>query len=240
MTSFDHLLALVLVVVSPVYAAWNVPRIARRIAADPLKALTKEYIWHIATQWGLTLALIGAWWWAGRPMREIGLRLPETASAWSWSVLLAGAGIALFLQQGLSVVRSPAAQAEVRKQLESKPALRTVLPSTPREARVFIAIAVSAGFCEEVLYRGYLLWYLQALLPRSVAIVAAVLAFGVGHAYQGVRGILATGIAGAIAMAVYLVTESLLAPMVLHAALDLVNGLTIYTARVGGRVAAEG
>jgi len=36
------------------------------------------------------------------------------------------------------------------------------------------------------------------------------------------------------------VTESLLAPMVLHAALDLVNGLTIYTARVGGRVAAEG
>ena len=42
--------------------------------------------------------------------------------------------------------------------------------------------------------------------------------------------LLATGIAGAIAMAVYLLTGSLLAPMVLHAALDLVNGFAIYRA----------
>jgi uncharacterized protein len=238
MTLFDHLLTLVLVLLFPAYVALDVPRLARRIAADPLNARTKDYIWGMASQWGLTLALIGAWWWAGRPLREIGLRLPDTASAWSWSVLIAVGGIAFFGQQGLSVLRSPDAQAKVRKHVESQPGVRTLLPSTPREARVFIAVAITAGICEEVLYRGYLLWYFQSLVPRGLAIVAATVAFAVAHAYQGVRGIAATGAAGAVAMAVYLLTGSLLAPIVLHAALDLVNGFTIYRARFGSRAPA--
>ena len=227
---FDHLLTLVLVVVFPAYVARDVPRLAQRIAADPLNARTKDYLWGIAIQWGSTLALIGAWWWTSRPVREIGLRLPETASAWWWSLLIGGAGTALFAKQGFSVLRSTDAQAQVRKRIESQPGVRTVLPSTPREAHVFIAVAVTAGICEEVLYRGYLLWYLQSFMPRGVAIVAAILAFGVGHAYQGLRGIFATSLAGATAMAVYLLTGSLLASVVLHTALDLVNGFTIYRA----------
>jgi membrane protease YdiL (CAAX protease family) len=128
------------------------------------------------------------------------------------------------------VLRSSDAQAEVRKHFESQPGVRTILPSTPREARLFGAVGITAGICEEALYRGYLLWYLQSLLPRGVAIVAAILVFGVGHAYQGGRNIFPTGVAGAIAMAVYLLTGSLLAPIVLHATLDIVNGFTIYRA----------
>lgn len=230
MTLFDHVLTLALVLVFPAYVAWDVPRLARRIAADPLNARTKDYIHGIAIQWGLTLALIAAWWWTDRRVRDIGLGLPHTASAWWWSLLITGAGVAFFAQQGRSVRRSPEAQAKVRKQIESQPGVRTVLPSTRREARLFGAVAVTAGICEEILYRGYLLWYLQSLVPRGTAIVAAVVVFGVGHAYQGVRGIIGTGVAGAIAMAVYLLTESLLAPIVLHAALDLVNGLMAYRA----------
>jgi len=232
---FDHVLAIVLVLVFPVWVAWNIPHLARRVEADPLNARTKEYLWGIANQWGLTLVLIGAWWWTGRPIREIGLRLPETASAWSWSLVIAVGGTAIFVQQALTALRSSDAQAKVREYIESQPGLRTLLPSTPREARVFIAAAITAGICEEVLYRGYLLWYLQSLMPRAAAIAAAIVVFGVGHAYQGVRGILSTGVAGAIAMSVYLLTGSLLAPIVLHVALDIVNGLTIYTARFGAQ-----
>jgi membrane protease YdiL (CAAX protease family) len=55
-------------------------------------------------------------------------------------------------------------------------------------------------------------------------------AFGVAHAYQGMRGIFATGTVGAFAVAVYLLTGSLVAPILLHAILDLVNGFTIYRA----------
>jgi membrane protease YdiL (CAAX protease family) len=48
------------------------------------------------------------------------------------------------------------------------------------------------------------------------------------HAYQGVRGVFSTGMAGAVFMAAYLLTGSLLAPIVLHAIVDLVNGFMLY------------
>jgi len=228
MTALDHLLTVVLLLVLPALSAWDVPRLARRVAADPLNARTNFYFSNMAILWGLTTALVAAWWWAGRPVRDVGLQLPGTAAGWWWSLLIGGAVIGLIVQQAYSFARSPDAHSQIREKLESHPALRTVLPSTPREARVFRGVAVTAGICEEVLYRGYLLWYFQSLVPGVLAIGAAILVFGMAHVYQGMRGILSTGMAGAIAMAVYLLTESLLAPMVLHATLDLVNGFTIY------------
>ena len=230
MTVSDHALTLALAVILPAYAAWDVPRLAQRVAADPVNARTKAYIWSMAISWGLTLALIAAWWWAARPISHLGLRLPDSPAAWWWTLAIGGGGIALFAQQAYSVATSPDAQAKVRKQLESQPGVRTVLPATPREARAFSAAAITAGICEEVLYRGYLLWYLLSLWPGRLALAAAaaVLIFGVGHAYQGARGIVHTAIAGGIAMAVYLLTGSLVAPILLHVALDLVNGLTFY------------
>jgi uncharacterized protein len=233
MTALDHLLAVLLLLVFPALSAWDVPRLARRIAADPLHARTNAYFWNMALLWGVTTALIAAWWWAGRPVRDLGVQLPDSAASWWWTLLISGALTGVIVQQGYSVAASPDAQAKVRETLASRPALRTVLPSTPSEARVFSAAAITAGICEEVLYRGYLLWYFQSLVPGGVAIAAAILAFGAAHAYQGIQGILTTGIAGAISMAVYLLTGSLLAPIVLHATLDLVNGFTIYRASRG-------
>lgn len=230
MTAFDHALTLALAVILPAYAAWDVPRLAQRVAADPVNARTRDYIWSIAIQWGLTLALIAAWWWAARPIGHLGLRLPDSPGAWWWTLAIGGVGLAFFAQQAYTVASSQEAQARVRKQLEAQPGVRIILPTTPREARAFCGVAITAGICEEVLYRGYLLWYLLSLWPGRLAIAAAAatLIFGVGHAYQGARGIVHTAIVGGIAMAVYLLTGSLLAPMLLHATLDLVNGLIAY------------
>jgi membrane protease YdiL (CAAX protease family) len=229
-TTFDHLFAVVLLLVLPAMSAWDVPRLAQRIAADPLNARTNAYFWNMAILWGLTTVLIAAWGWAGRPVRELGLQLPDSAAGWWWTLLICCAVIGLIVQQAHAFATSPDAQAQVRKQFELQPGVQTVLPSTPREFRVYSGAAVTAGVCEEVLYRGYLLWYFQSLVPGGVAIAGAVVAFGVAHAYQGMRGIFATGTVGAFAVAVYLLTGSLVAPILLHAILDLVNGFTIYRA----------
>ena len=97
-----------------------------------------------------------------------------------------------------------------------------------REARVFSGVAITAGICEEVLYRGYLLWYLQSLGLGRGAVVVAIVAFGLAHAYQGIRGSVVTGVTGAVFMGLYLLTGSLVAPIVLHATVDLANGLMAY------------
>jgi membrane protease YdiL (CAAX protease family) len=232
MTAFDHVLAFALAVGFPAHAAWTVPRLAQRIAADPVNARTNEYIWTMALEWGVTVAAIALWWWTARPIGDLGLRLPEGPAAWWWTLALGGAGIAFFAQQGYTLATSPEAQAQVQKQLESQPGVRTILPATAREVRVFSGLAITAGICEEVLYRGYMLWYLHSLWPGrlAIAVAVAIVIFGLGHAYQGVRGIVQTAIVGSIAMGLYLLTGSLLAPILLHATIDLVNGLSAYRA----------
>ena len=232
MILLDHLFALILLVGLAVSAAWNsaprnIARLARRIAADP-NARANEYLWTIAIEWGLTLALLAWWQWAARPLPALGVVLPEgTTGAWL-TLLVCTGGIGFYAQQARTVAASPEAQASLEKQLESQPNVRMLLPATVREARVFIGLAITAGICEEVLYRGYLLWYLQSLGLGLGAVVVAIVAFGLGHAIQGIRGIVGTGVAGAVFMGLYLLTGSLVAPIVLHATVDLANGLMAY------------
>jgi membrane protease YdiL (CAAX protease family) len=128
------------------------------------------------------------------------------------------------------VRRSAEARAKVREQLKSRPSVRVILPASPRELRTFAAVAVTAGFCEEVLFRGYLFWFFSALLPFPAAILAAIVAFGVGHAYQGMRDVFLTATVGALALGFYLLTGSLVAPIAVHMILDLANGFIGYRA----------
>jgi membrane protease YdiL (CAAX protease family) len=46
-------------------------------------------------------------------------------------------------------------------------------------------------------------------------------AFGLAHAYQGLAGIVTTGVLGGVMAALYLQTGSLLLPVLLHAVIDL-------------------
>jgi len=50
------------------------------------------------------------------------------------------------------------------------------------------------------------------------------LAFGVGHAYQGARGVVITTLLGVFLAAVYFLTGSLYASMLIHALMDLHTG----------------
>ena len=97
-----------------------------------------------------------------RPLPALGVILPEGTGAW-WTLLVCTVGIGFYAQQARTVAASPDAQATLRKQIESQPNVRMILPATVREARVFTGVSITAGICEELLYRGYLLWYLQSL-----------------------------------------------------------------------------
>jgi uncharacterized protein len=123
------------------------------------------------------------------------------------------------------------------KQLES---LRFFLPASTVERRWFAAISITAGFSEELLFRGFLLRYLHTSplhLPFGWAALTSALIFGTHHLYQGRRGFLSTTILGLVFTAVLLVTGSLWAGMVLHAAIDL-NILLYWRPRLAATVAA--
>jgi len=92
----------------------------------------------------------------------------------------------------------------------------------------FVLLSLTAGICEEVLFRGYLLWYLSCLVPTVAAWLAGALLFGMAHAYQGSGGVLRTGLVGAGLVALYVISGSLWLPMILHAFVDVNSGLLAY------------
>lgn len=65
-------------------------------------------------------------------------------------------------------------------------ATQFLLPRSNSERALWIVLAVSAGICEEAIFRGYLQKQFMAL-TRSVpgGIVLSAVAFGGAHAYQG-------------------------------------------------------
>jgi membrane protease YdiL (CAAX protease family) len=99
-----------------------------------------------------------------------------------------------------------------------------LLPRTPTERRVFAGLAVTAGICEEVLYRGFGLAALRWLAPdlgTTALIALTAVAFGLAHLYQGPFGVVMTGLVGAYLAWIVIATGSLVPAMLLHALLDL-------------------
>ena len=103
------------------------------------------------------------------------------------------------------------------------------------QVRIAVAASLTAGFCEEVLYRGFFLWYLMTWIPTSVAVGISAVIFGVAHLYQGLGGVIKAVVAGAVFGAAYLLTGSLWVPILLHATVDVTSLLTTSIALEDGK-----
>ncbi len=114
-----------------------------------------------------------------------------------------------------------------REKLEAEiGAIRHFLPESKPEIAVFVLIALTAGICEELLYRGWL----QNLIAAGTGsiwagLILGAVIFGAGHAYQGKSGMIQTGIIGLIFGGVFLLTGGLVAGQILHVSIDAVNGI---------------
>lgn len=102
-----------------------------------------------------------------------------------------------------------------------------ILPVSARERRWWVLASITAGVCEEVVFRGFLQQFLQGQLhggwtlnPTSAWLLSA-LAFGLSHFYQGAAGIARTALAGLMFGLLAAVSGSLLLPIVLHVLVDL-------------------
>jgi membrane protease YdiL (CAAX protease family) len=99
-----------------------------------------------------------------------------------------------------------------------------LLPRTCTERWTFALLAVSAGVCEELVYRGFGLAALRWAAPgisNPALIVLTAAAFGLGHLYQGPAGVALTGLLGAYLAWIVISTGSLLPVMALHVVVDL-------------------
>jgi len=105
-------------------------------------------------------------------------------------------------------------------------ALRDLLPQTPLETTLWFGLAATAGFCEEVIFRGYLQNQLARLTGNLYAGMALqALIFGVSHSYQGWKAAAIIAVYGAMFgwLAIYRVT--LRPGMIAHFLQDGIGGM---------------
>jgi uncharacterized protein len=101
-----------------------------------------------------------------------------------------------------------------------------IMPNATVEFAPYCALAITAGVCEEFLYRGFAMAALSraGIASWGVVLITAVL-FGFAHTYQGKSGIVGTMLMGLVFGAFRVAFESLLPIMVWHAVVDLVAGV---------------
>src|SRR5205085_12595329 len=128
--------------------------------------------------------------------------------------VLVGLAVVAFvlLRQRAKALGDPHALAEIRERMRP---LERMLPHGAAEWPGFVRLSITAGICEELLYRGFLTWYFSHVLGWWLAAAVAAIGFGLAHAYQGVRGVLTTTLVGLFLAGVYGIPGSLLLPLVL-------------------------
>ena len=134
--------------------------------------LFTAYVWWGVRRSGGTMReLIGGRW---QRVEDFLLDIAISCGAWIGSLLVL-AVVALGLGMGHSDNL-----ADAQKQIGF------LAPQTGFEVFLWICLSATAGFCEEVLFRGYLQRQFTRLLRnRWIALVAASIIFGLGHGYEG-------------------------------------------------------
>jgi membrane protease YdiL (CAAX protease family) len=239
LTVFDHALALMLVVLFPLRAATFGFRRLLRTPSEQLPAMRRRvYREAIAIQWSLVAAVVALWLWYGREWSGLGL-IPHLTPGLIGTIVGAAIVIVMIWRQRAAAIEDEETLARLRQRMRH---LEVMLPHARSEMPGFSALSVTAGICEELLFRGYLIWYFVHWLGLIPAAIVTSVLFGLGHAYQGVRGMIVTALFGAFLAAIYLVTGSLIMPMILHAAMDLHSGslmLSAWEREAAARASAE-
>ncbi len=225
MHPFDHVFLLVLVVAQPVLAAVSYRRYLHRIELGQPANQIAVYRETLVIEWLAFAVLITAWYFFGRPISDLGFVVPGGMRFYIGIILVAA--LCGFFAYQLRVASRMAVDQKA-KQIEALGDLVHLLPRSQREYRYFLGLSLTAGIVEEVIYRGFAIWYLAHFIPLWGAVVVSSMIFGLGHSYQGVAGMARTGLVGFGSGVLYVFTGSIWLSIIGHALMDILQGRTFF------------
>ncbi|HYT18915.1 MAG TPA: CPBP family intramembrane glutamic endopeptidase [Candidatus Polarisedimenticolia bacterium] len=178
------------------------------------------YASTIAFQW-FAVAVVGWRAWAqGFTVSQLGLIVPDKSRI----LIAATVGTATIASlQWLNLRRMGKIPVQARGSLQA--IAERILPQSAVELLPYLALAMTAGLCEEFLYRGFAIAVLLhiGLQAWAVVLLSSVL-FGLAHSYQGRGGVVLTLLIGLILGTSRLAYGSLMPAIFWHSAVDVVAG----------------
>jgi hypothetical protein len=186
-------------------------------AGEPHQGNALHYLLIIASEWAMALYiwlggfipgatrlrdLIGGRWNSrGQFFRDIAI------AAVFWVVFVAAAYLAAFVLKPRQVGN-----------------LEFVNPLGAIEVTLWVIMSMTAGFCEELVFRGYLQKQFLAFTGRAtLAVLAQAILFGVVHWYQGIKMVILISVLGLLYGTLAQWRKSLRPGIISHAWSDIVN-----------------
>jgi membrane protease YdiL (CAAX protease family) len=227
-----HTLGLVLAVLALSFTGSE--RVAARVNRPHGRLIL--YIGSIAVDW----AIVG-YIWLGLKRRDVRLRDAIGGKWRSAEELMTDFAIAVGFWISSSFILAALkfalrlATLDMGKSMEQlgelKKTLGFIVPDGPIEILAFVALTMTAGFCEEVIYRGYFQQQFRAWTNNlALAIVAQGILFGASHGYQGWRFMVLIAVYGCLFGILAAWRKSLRPGMMAHAWQDLFSGIILKVA----------
>jgi len=166
------------------------------------------------------VVLVLCWQYVSLVLSELGgIRVIDDARDFLGTHLIVVIAIGFALVAG-AVLGIVAARRET--DLPSIGDVQAMLPRNRAELKWGALLSINAGVVEELLFRlGMPALVLGFTGNALVACLVSVLVFGSLHAYQGIAGVIGATIIGAVFMAIYVLSSSIVLVIVLHALFDL-------------------
>jgi len=221
----DHIFVLIFALMYPIAGFIGFRRLLRKIAAGMPVNRNHLYLNTITWHWILFALGLIAWAYSGRPWVVLGFNF-EMNVRFLFAAAFTIAGIAFLVAQVRRVASAP--QQDLDRVKSGFGALFLLVPRNGRELARFNVLSVTAGIVEETLWRGFLIWYLGQFMPVLAAAIISAIGFGVAHGYQGLANIPRVTLVGAVFASLFVLTGSLWLPIILHAAVDLLQGRLAY------------
>lgn len=223
----DHLLFIIVGIIIPLRTVLGTqPQLANMRFNTRMKI--QLYWANNLWLWLLCGAVAGVWWFNDRSWELIGLKSHlEWPSGWPLIVFALFA--LLYVWDTISEVNNQKNREVTAENLQSELGF---LPATGYEYFHFIFLALTAGICEEFIFRGYFIRYFQCLLGSeetyTLAILLPALIFGAVHFYQGWRAVIKITAMAIMFGYVFVHTGSLWVLMMVHAFIDLLGGFIAW------------
>lgn len=177
------------------------------------------YLSAMAMEWGLVLYV-----WRGG-LRRSGTKLSALIGG-TWANakdVLVDCGLALGLLAGWTLISMAWNRWFGAGHAAS---IQSYLPQRALEILLWIGVSISAGFCEELVFRGYFQKQFESFThSRWLAVFLQAVLFGIGHGYQGIEACVKIACFGGLFGLLALWRKSLRPGMMAHAWTDILGGI---------------
>jgi uncharacterized protein len=216
-----HTALLVLLLVGVSFLNARGPRrssMAGHHAATYGATIVAEWVLFLLTWWGLRMKRI--------PLGEV-LGFRRGLRAWAEDL-----GVALiFWIAAMIVLAIVSLPLRLGHFATAQKTVTALAPRNAPELMLWIALCLTAGFCEELVFRGYFLRQFSSPIHRiGLGVLLSSLLFGLSHGYEGAAAMTVIVVYGALFCALALLRDSLRPGMIAHAWHDIFAGVVLFVA----------